>query len=138
MDTDGDGTVTKEVRYLIQILNSRWPIHILFRLKLIHLKTINLNFKLKSIYQIAEKIDIIFPIWNTLMSVRKERKLEVREYVKKTPQEFINCEKLFTKQFTKMCQIFCNFQEFISICKNLSEEQVTEAFNKYDTSGDNK
>ena len=60
MDTDGDGTVTKEVRYLIQILNSRCPIHILFRLKLIHLKTINLNFKLKSIYQIAEKIDIIF------------------------------------------------------------------------------
>jgi len=29
-------------------------------------------------------------------------------------------------------------EEFISICKNLSEEQVTEAFNKYDTSGDNK
>ena len=78
MDTDGDGTVTKEVRYLIQI-NSRCPIHILFRLKLIHLETINLNFKLKSIYLIAEKIDIIFPIWNTLMSVRKERKLEVRE-----------------------------------------------------------
>ena len=113
MDTDGDGTVTKEVRYLIQILNSRCPIHILFRLKLIHLKTINLNFKLKSIYQIAEKMDII-------------------------PQEFINWKKLFTKQFTKMSQIFCNFQEFISICKNLSEEQVTEAFNKYDTSGDNK
>ena len=32
----------------------------------------------------------------------------------------------------------CNHQEFIGICKNLSEEQVTEAFNKYDTSGDNK
>ena len=61
MDTDGDGTVTKEVRYLIQI-NSRCPIHILFRLKLIHLKTINLNFKLKSIYQIAEKNDIIFSL----------------------------------------------------------------------------
>ena len=72
------------------------------------------------------------------MSVRKERKLEVREYEKKTPQEFLNCKKLFTKQFIKMFQIFCNFQEFISICKNLSEEQVTEAFNKYDTSGDNK
>ena len=62
MDTDGDGTVTKEVRYLIQILNSRCPIHILIRLKLIHLKTINLNFKLKSIYLIAEKIDIIFSL----------------------------------------------------------------------------
>ena len=57
MDTDGDGTVTKEVRYLIQILNSRCPIHILFRLKLIYQKTINLDFKLsKSIYLIAEKI----------------------------------------------------------------------------------
>ena len=61
MDTDGDGTVTKEVRYLIQI-NSRCPIHILFRLKLFQLKTINLNFKLKSIYQIAEKIDKKFSL----------------------------------------------------------------------------
>ena len=34
MDTDGDGTVTKEVRYLIQILNSRCPIHILLRIQL--------------------------------------------------------------------------------------------------------
>ena len=109
MDTDGDGTVTKEVRYLIQILNSRCPIHILFRLKLIHLKTINLNFKLKSNYLIAEKINIIFPLWNTLMSVRKETKLEVRKYEKKTPQEFINCKKLYTKQFTKNVSKFLQF-----------------------------
>ena len=30
------------------------------------------------------------------------------------------------------------FQEFLSICKNLTDEQVKIAFDKFDTSGDDK
>ena len=30
------------------------------------------------------------------------------------------------------------FQEFLTICKNLSDEDVKIAFEKFDTSGDNK
>ena len=69
----------------------------------------------------AEKMTLFFP-WNEAGS---------EGVWKKTPADGVN-------QFTNMFKICCNFQEFISICKNLSEEQVTEAFNKYDTSGDNK
>ena len=126
MDTDGDGTVTREVRYLNQILNSRCPIHILFRSKLIHLKTINLNFKLKSIYQIAEKIDIIF---FPLMSVRKERTLEVRENEKRLLRSSSTAKSCSLNNSQKCLRFFAIFRSSSAsakICqKNKSQRHLT-------------
>ena len=47
-----------------------------------------------------------------------------------TFEEFMGEETTLEKLFTK--------KEFMSICKNLTDEQVKMAFSKFDTSGDDK
>ena len=53
---------------------------------------------------------------------------------------FSDClnEYELTILFGHFIELFSVFQEFMTICKNLTDEQVRAAFAKFDTSGDDQ